>query len=284
MGAEGALAGDGRGVEPAHPADFASFLTCVEFVRYGLPMLPAAPLVPWAHSIIRACVRGAARFPHVSGFFTVFTAVLRRADDGGAFRGHRRREGGSGAACLRLADAFIDETLMRARHFKGELLLAALQLLLLLPKVLVVPRPQRLLVALQLALLGGASQPALASLGVSALTRLHSSWSNLVRPALPLLLPHLGALLEQGQQRSDADADAAGVSAEAAAGFGAEPRIRARERARQRQRQGSARGRGEAGQVSASDGRKQQGGGEGVAVVDRQKVRAALQRHCLKGH
>jgi hypothetical protein len=157
---------------------------------------------------------------------------MRRVDDAGAFRGHRRRDGGSWATVLHLADAFIDETLMRARHFKGELLLAALQLVLLMPKALVAPRPQRLLAALQLALAGGAAQPALASLGLSALSRLHGSWGELVRPALPVLLPHLSTLLEQGQQRSDADADSAGISVDAATGEGASLHSRARQRTR----------------------------------------------------
>ena len=40
-------------------------------------------------------------------------AVLRRADDGGAFRGHRRREGGSGSGMARIEIADLKERIRK---------------------------------------------------------------------------------------------------------------------------------------------------------------------------
>lgn len=268
------------GVHPLNSEDFDRFLSCIEFVRYCLPLLDSRSLHRWADQYVRACIRGAAKYTHVSGFYTVIAVVLRSVAASGYFSGISLRQGdanraaapwmqppggsddageadrddedggeyydGDGAgdaysqqadgggssavsgaagasdgpaddesaryAVYRLVDAFVDETLLRLRQFKGELLLSALQMVLLLPSCFIVSDPVRSINALHTALAAGVSQPALALLGVEALSRFHSSYRDLVKPHLPALLPRVGSILEQGQQRSDADAAAAGIS------------------------------------------------------------------------
>jgi hypothetical protein len=128
-------------VAPASPADFDRFLCCVEFLRYGLPMVARSGAVArWTYPLVRACVHGASAFPHVSGYLTVLTVAMALAENTGYFAGgasvaasdaipagDEPTAAPDAAACYSLIDAFADEVLQRCKQYKAELLFAALQ-------------------------------------------------------------------------------------------------------------------------------------------------------------
>ena len=219
-------------VEPVNHLDFDRFLTLVDLFRYGLPLFPHQPLLGWAHTLVRCCIRGAARYPHVSGYYTILTVLMAVAQELRWFEAaspstlpgdlssssglHLSDVPPSTRDTFALIDAFATEVFARSVQYKGELLLSSLQFLLLLPHRLLCTRTERTISALTAVLSGGVSQPALASLGISSLSRLYVILPEFIKPALPRLLPLLGSILEQGQQRSDADAAAASISVSAA--------------------------------------------------------------------
>lgn len=214
------------GVNPANKNDYSSLLSCVEFLRNSLPLLPKQRLVKWAFVLVRACAKGSSRFPHFSGFYTLSAAILRRVDDAKGFDKCSFRENNSIlfspfvsvdiVSCLRIADAFADEAVARAKHSSGELLLASLQFVLLLPSVLVRTRPDRHIAAIHLALTGGTAYPALSTLGVYSLERFcNKETIDLLRPEFSVLLTRLGDILEQSLQTSDKGNEIVGISIEA---------------------------------------------------------------------
>lgn len=226
MNRSGLSISSNEGVTPANKNDYSSILSCVEFLRYSLPLLPKQLLVKWAFVLIRACVKGSSRFPHFSGFYTLSAAILLQVDDAGGFNKCSLRENDNTilfsesvtvdiVSCIRIADVFADEAIARAKHSSGELLLASLQFVLLLPSVLVRSRPDRHIVAIHLALSVGATNPVLSTLGIYSLERFCSKETlTLLKPEFSILLPRLGDILEQSLQTAENSEDIAGISIE----------------------------------------------------------------------
>ena len=213
----------GSMIVPAAPADYARFLALVEFIRYLTPLLPLDALATWTPQVLRASFTGAARAPHASGFLTLATIAGVIAEDLNLFGGASAEIGQLTPAesteavasnNFDLLESFLDGVARRARALRGELLLAALQAVLLAPTDCLLRSPERAFTALRMALAEGASQPVFATLAVLGLTRLHASLPGLcTEERLRELLPHVGALMEVGQHRGVADAARAGLSA-----------------------------------------------------------------------
>ena len=197
-------------VIPADAVEFDRWLTCVDLLRFLTPLLLdtcRAGLLRWAHPLAVCAIRGATRAPHASGFLTVLTlvgAIMSGPSSLGwiSLQSSNSPNCGSTSDTMELLDAFADEAMSRVQQHTGELLLASLQFVLLLPAPLVAARPGRALDALHRALVAGVTQPPLAILAMHVLERLHSSDALRIRPSLPRLLPSIGAYLEHGTRHN----------------------------------------------------------------------------------
>jgi len=194
------------------------------------------------HRLTGACLTIAARFPHVAGVYTILAVVANQAaavcdaavaGAGAAGGDAAAAAGGAGdrrldddndgsddvasaapdadaAAAWYLLEGFAGEVEARCRQYRGELLLAALQLLIALPRRAGGGTEDLLVTALETALRAGATNASLALLAIVGVHRLLAHGFAAVAASMTRLLPLVGDLLHALQERNDALAAAAG--------------------------------------------------------------------------
>jgi len=203
-----------------NPSDVQIFLSLSAFTDVLLREVHPELLLRWGHVLLLELIGRSGRYPHISGFYRLIRIVTTVLDGAGYFPsagecvaidaadamevdGGGDGDGGGTCkereSCYALLGTFLVQVQQRCRRFQGELLAAALELLLSAPLSFVSLRGFAQLPSLcdaaQLALSMGHTYAPLSAAALDAIERLHGAFPSRLQPHLPALLPRLHSYL-----------------------------------------------------------------------------------------
>ena len=226
-GAEGADEADAsvgaslslENADARNPSDVQMFLSLTAFTDVLLREVHPSLLLQWGHVLLLELIGRSGRYPHISGFYKLIRIVTTVLDGAGYFPAADAPsespptrdamdidESAAAAAvsserarCYALLGSFLLSLQQRCRRFQGELLAAALELLLSAPLRFVAFEQFAHLPAMcdsmQLSLSMGHTYAPLCAAALDALERLHTAFPARLQPHLPQLLPRLHGYL-----------------------------------------------------------------------------------------
>eukprot|EP01105_Mastigella_eilhardi_P003802 TRINITY_DN1496_c0_g1_i7.p1 TRINITY_DN1496_c0_g1~~TRINITY_DN1496_c0_g1_i7.p1 ORF type:complete len:3703 (-),score=882.72 TRINITY_DN1496_c0_g1_i7:1157-12265(-) len=205
---------------PAVQRDMDILLNLVEFCKLVLPVTNTHLFLRWVFLFARDILALSKQYPLLSGFYKLLTIVMRICEQHNFFKGvpvqdfakeeMKLEEHENKALAFGMLKAGIKEVIVRLHQFQDELLASCLELVLSIPRELVVASEQ--LSPLTQALKMGVSYLPLANVGVEALEHWLQVAPNEFRPLLPVILPHLNGYLLVTSHADDAAQQAVAVA------------------------------------------------------------------------
>ncbi|KNC55970.1 DNA-dependent protein kinase catalytic subunit [Thecamonas trahens ATCC 50062] len=189
-----------RGLRPTNLKDYEIFLLLVDFALLFIPSVATEASLRWMAVLGSAVIDASIAHPTVSGYYKILGALLGNAEKHRYFCGltveadiQATAEPDSRLHIYTAVYTFATELVIRLKQFTGDLLAAALECILALPRELVVV--DLVLPVLATAFRIGVGYTPLASVAMSALEHWTAVLPAQFSAALPTVLPLLNGFL-----------------------------------------------------------------------------------------